>query len=38
MIHNHDITIDLKNNSISYLNKKDTDPWNITIVDTGEDP
>jgi len=37
MMHNHDITIDLKNNSISYHNKKITDSWNITIVDTGED-
>ena len=36
MIHNHDITIDLKKNHISYHNKKVSDPWNITIVDTGE--
>ena len=34
-LHNSDISIDLKNNEIDILNKK-SEPWRITLVDTGE--
>jgi len=35
-LHNSDLTVDLKNNSIIYHSSK-AEPWKITIVDTGED-
>ena len=35
-LHNSDLTVDLKNNSITYHSSK-AEPWKITIVDTGED-
>jgi glucose-1-phosphate cytidylyltransferase len=35
-MHNSDITFDLKNNSIKILNNN-TEPWTITLVDTGID-
>ncbi|WP_038055313.1 glucose-1-phosphate cytidylyltransferase [Thermodesulfobacterium hydrogeniphilum] len=34
-LHNSDLTVDLKNNSITYHSSK-AEPWKITIVDTGE--
>lgn len=34
MLHNSDMTVDLKGNKISYLNKN-IEPWQITMVDTG---
>ncbi len=35
VLHNTTITIDLKNNAIQY-HKNEVEPWNITIVDTGD--
>jgi len=35
-IHNNDITIDIENNSINFLHKK-TEPWKVTLIDTGHD-
>jgi len=35
-LHNSDLTVDLKNNSITYHSSK-AEPWKVTIVDTGED-
>ncbi len=35
-LHTSDITIDLFNNSMELHNKK-TEPWKVTLVDTGED-
>lgn len=34
-IHNSDITINLEKNSID-VHKKKSEPWNITLIDTGE--
>ena len=34
-LHTSDVTIDLSNNSISVHHKK-TEPWKVTLVDTGE--
>jgi glucose-1-phosphate cytidylyltransferase len=34
-LHNSDITINIKENSIAVHNKK-TEPWSITLIDTGE--
>ncbi len=36
VLHNTTITVDLKNNAIEY-HKNEVEPWNITIVDTGDD-
>lgn len=35
-IHQSDITVDLRENSISFHSRK-VEPWKITLVDTGED-
>lgn len=35
-LHNSDITVDLKNNTIEYLNNK-AEPFKVTIIDTGLD-
>ncbi len=35
-LHNSDLTVDLKNNTITYHSSK-AEPWKVTIVDTGED-
>ena len=35
-LHNSDVTVNLKNNEVSILNS-DTEPWIVTLVDTGED-
>jgi glucose-1-phosphate cytidylyltransferase len=35
-LHQADIEVDLKNNHISYL-KTNSEPWRITLVDTGKD-
>ena len=34
-LHNSDVTVDLKNNEVSISNS-DTEPWIVTLVDTGE--
>ena len=34
-LHNSDVTVDLKNNEVSISNSK-TEPWTVTLVDTGE--
>jgi len=34
-LHNSDLTVDLKNNTITYHSSK-AEPWRVTIVDTGE--
>ena len=34
LLHNSDVVVDLKNNSVRYL-KNNSDPWKISIVDTG---
>ena len=33
-LHNNDVSIDLKNNKISYLGTK-SEPWKVTLVDSG---
>ncbi|MCP5433090.1 MAG: glucose-1-phosphate cytidylyltransferase [Alphaproteobacteria bacterium] len=35
VLHNSDVTIDVKNNRIEYHNTS-ADPWTVTLVDTGE--
>src|SRR3989339_2274284 len=35
-LHNSDVTIDLKNNSLE-INQAKVEPWKITLVDTGID-
>jgi glucose-1-phosphate cytidylyltransferase len=35
-LHMSDVTFDMKNNSMEVHNKK-AEPWNVTLVDTGED-
>jgi len=35
-LHNSDVTVNLNNNEVSILNS-DTEPWIVTLVDTGED-
>lgn len=35
-LHNSDVTINLKNNSLKIINKKSED-WKVTLVDTGKD-
>ena len=35
-LHQSDVTIDLKNNELS-VHKNSTEPWKITLVDTGQD-
>lgn len=34
LLHQSDITIDLKNNSLEFLNKS-SEPWKVTLLDTG---
>jgi glucose-1-phosphate cytidylyltransferase len=34
-IHDNDVTFDIKNNSIK-VHHKNTDPWKVTVIDTGE--
>ncbi len=35
-LHNSDVTFDLQNNSVE-VHQRHTEPWRITLVDTGED-
>lgn len=35
-LHNSDITINLKNNKVE-VHENSSEPWNVTVVDTGED-
>ncbi len=35
-LHTSDVTFDLKNNSITH-HKKETEPWKISLIDTGEE-
>jgi len=35
-LHTSDVSFDLKNNKVDFLNSK-TEPWKVTLVDTGEE-
>lgn len=34
-VHNSDITIDLESGNVSHIHKSSSEPWKVTVVDTG---